>query len=93
MCALGDVLLHVSDSEGLSPATASGTSRQQANRAFARELLLPMNALKSRFDVTSPPYDEVEAVGEEYGVSPLLVATTLVNKGMVDRDFLHSLPG
>lgn len=84
---LGDHL-RVGSAERLLPATRCKTARQKFQRAFAQEFLCPFEALdefsrKGRFGD-----DEVDAAANHFEVSPLLVRTTLVNRGVFDRGAL-----
>lgn len=80
--------------EKLLPATSVETWRQKYQRAFAQELLCPYDELESYLG--SAPLDEdlIEETAVHFDVSPLLVRTTLVNKGRLDRSSLldQSLP-
>ncbi|MCK5797970.1 MAG: hypothetical protein KAI47_12330 [Deltaproteobacteria bacterium] len=73
------------------PATMAKTARQQAQRAFAAEFLLPHEDLAERF--RNIPWDEefAEDTAKEFGVSPLMVQTCLVNKGLLDRHVYDAL--
>ncbi|MCY4654318.1 MAG: hypothetical protein OXC95_14285 [Dehalococcoidia bacterium] len=77
-----------SDNESLLPATRSRTSRQKFQRAFAQDLLCPFSALVGELGDETPDADRVDAIGERFHVSPLLVQTTLVNKGILNRNTL-----
>jgi Zn-dependent peptidase ImmA (M78 family) len=87
---LGDHLSH-SNIGRLIPATTVRTARQQFQRAFAQEFLCPFNGLMERFQLTQPNDDDINEAAKHYGVSPLLVHTTLINKGELDRETLCSL--
>ncbi|MHB8348205.1 MAG: hypothetical protein ACYDHM_13730 [Acidiferrobacterales bacterium] len=75
----------------LLPVTAAKTDRQKFQRAFAQEFLLPFEELYDRLgqrqqvtDLVSD--DDVEDVARDYDVSPLLVRTAIVNRGLLARD-------
>ena len=86
---LGDYLA-TSDAERLLPATATKTARQKFQRAFAQQLLCPVDDLKAFLDTDYPNDDQIEEAASEFDVSPLLIKTTLVNQGLVDRQALQS---
>jgi hypothetical protein len=85
---LGDHL-HSSNSERLIPATDAKTSRQQFQRAFAQEFLCPFDALLEKINTTQPNDDDIAEAAAHFEVSPLMVRTTLVNKGELDRETLN----
>ena len=85
---LGDHL-HYSNRERLIPATDAKTSRQQFQRAFAQEFLCPFDALLEKINTTQPNDDDIAEAAAHFEVSPLLVRTTLVNNGELDRETLN----
>ena len=72
--------------ELLLPRTDSATSRQRFQRAFAQELLCPVDALTDFLPVI-PPDDDIAAAAEHFDVSIFTIQNVLVNKGVVERDF------
>jgi hypothetical protein len=86
---LGQWLDLAGDTERLIPATEAKTANQQFQRAFAQELLCPFDALVARLQTTQPGHDQIEDAAQYFGVSPLAVRTTLVNKGELDRESLN----
>ncbi|MGD2115268.1 MAG: ImmA/IrrE family metallo-endopeptidase [Acidobacteriota bacterium] len=66
-------------SEGTEPSivTRAGTHRQQRNRAFAAELLLPSDALRSRAPADVVGYQWVDEIAAEFGVSWAVVSHQL----------------
>ena len=86
---MGDFLA-TSDAERLLPATATKTARQKFQRAFAQQLLCPVDDLKAFLDTDYPNEDQIEETATEFDVSPLRIKTTLVNQGLVDRQALES---
>jgi hypothetical protein len=84
---LGDHL-HKMDDGRLIPATHAKTSRQQFQRAFAQEFLCPFNAILKMTPSDRPTDEDITKVAEHFRVSPLMVKTTLVNRGELDRDAL-----
>ncbi|NEX17769.1 MAG: hypothetical protein C1943_14400 [Halochromatium sp.] len=77
---LGDYLASA-DTEHLLPATATKTARQTFQRAFAQQLLCPVDDLKRVLDTDQPDDERIEDAALEFDVSPLLVKTTLVHQG------------
>jgi hypothetical protein len=89
MARLAGDLLHNSEGDHLLPATMATTARQKFQRAFARELLCPMDSLASLFpDSTKIDDEAMEDAAIYFQVSPHLINTTLVNKGILPRDTL-----
>lgn len=71
--------------ERLFPATRSTTCRQRIQRAFATQLLCPYPELRGMLP-EAPTDEDIDAAARQFGVSPLLVGSMLVNKGDLDRD-------
>jgi hypothetical protein len=86
---LGDYL-NSSNSEKLLPATHAKTSRQKFQRAFAQEFLCPIDALLGKIQTVQPDEDDIAEAAKYFDVSPLMVRTTLVNKGVLEREALTS---
>jgi hypothetical protein len=84
---LGDYLYYA-NGDRLIPATEARTARQQFQRAFAQEFLCPFDALQEKIQTDQPDEEDIVEAADHFGVSPLLVRTTLVNKGELDRDVL-----
>ena len=76
--------------EPLIPETEVKTARQQFQRAFAQEFLCPFDALRAMVDPVHANDLDFETAAERFQVSPLLVKTTLVNRGELGRDILVS---
>ena len=74
--------------ERLIPETEARTSRQQFQRAFAQEFLCPFDALMETIQSAHPDEEDIARSADHFGVSPLTVKTTLVNKGELDRQAL-----
>jgi len=72
----------------LIPATDAKTSRQQFQRAFAQEFLCPIDALRNKIQTDQPKDEDIAEAAAYFDVSPLMVRTTLVNNGELDRDAL-----
>ncbi len=72
----------------LFPVTDGRTARQKHQRAFAQEFLCPFKDLMDYIKSAHPTDDEIDETAEHFGVSPLLVKTTLVNKGVLDHNSL-----
>lgn len=86
---LGDFLA-TPDDEQVLPVTASKTARQKFQRAFAQQFLCPVNDLKAFLDTEEPSEDQIEEAASEFDVSPLLIRSTLVNQGLLDRQTLQA---
>lgn len=84
---LGDHL-DLQGNERLIPSTDAKTARQQFQRAFAQEFLCPINALLEKIQTDDPDEDDVAEAAKHFDVSPLMIRTTLVNKGELDREAL-----
>lgn len=78
---LGDRLL-VKGDDRLRPATRVYTYRQKMQRAFAAELLCPIDSLRHEMD---GDYSEeaIERAARHFSVSPLLVHRQLAHNGLV----------
>ena len=88
MCRMIGDHLYFRNEEKLLPATRAKTARQQFQRAFAQEFLCPIQALRQQLP-SHPDEDDISNVAKHFRVSPLLVRTTLVNKGELDREALN----
>jgi hypothetical protein len=84
---LGD-FLYFSDEERLLPATHAKTSRQKFQRSFAQEFLCPIEALLEKIQTEQPNEDDISEAATYFHVSPLMVRTTLVNHGKLEREAL-----
>lgn len=75
--------------ERLVVATDTQMYRQKFQRAFAGELLCPLESLKETLqgDFSS---SAIENAAYEFDVSPLLIRTHLVNKGLIPREDLDN---
>ncbi len=84
---LGDWLLSGRE-DPLQPATASRTYRQKQQRAFAAELLCPLEALE---ETLAGDYSQEarEDAAQTYRVSEKTVTTLLVNHHRLGRDLLE----
>ncbi len=80
--------IHAGTHDRLLPATRSKTARQKFQRAFAQELLCPFDALRWFLGTEDPDEDAIDEAAEHFEVSPLLVKTALVNRGVLPRDAL-----
>ena len=72
----------------LLPGTDSATSRQKFQRAFAQEFLCPFSALQDYFGGETPVDDDIDDAAAWFDVSPGMIHTLLVNKGVLDRETL-----
>ncbi len=77
--------LDTADEERLLPATPAKTARQKFQRAFAQQLLCPVDDLIAFLDTANPNDDQIEDAASAFDVSPLLIKTTLVNQGIIAR--------
>jgi hypothetical protein len=85
---LADALLHATE-DVILPCTTVHSARQKLQRAFAQELLCPIDGLLPMFRRPEEPQEsEVDAAAKHFGVSPWTVQTTLVNHGYTSREFL-----
>ena len=84
---VGDYLV-TPQHEPLMPATRARTSRQKFQRAFAQEFLCPLDNLLDFLGTASQNDDDVNDAAEHFEVSPLTIRTTLVNKGLMERESL-----
>ena len=77
------------ENERLLPGTRLKTERQKFQRAFAQDLLCPFNALSEFLsEEKSIGDDEIDAAAQHFAVSPRVIQTTLVNKGVLERESL-----
>lgn len=76
--------------EALRPATDTGTHRQKLQRAFAQEFLCPSRELIEMVGANATDDETINDAADYFDVSPQLVTTTLVNKGMLDRERLNT---
>jgi hypothetical protein len=72
----------------LLPATGVYTQRQKFQRAFAQEFLCPFMALREFLGEGRPDDESIEEAASHFQVSPLLIRSTLVNKGILERETL-----
>lgn len=86
---LGDALLQA-EPEPLHLATAQNTYRQKLQRAFAAELLCPIEAL-SELLAGDFSDDAIQGAADTFGVSPMTVTVQLLNNGMLQSDELNGL--
>ena len=84
---IGDFQLRT-DEETILPATSAFTYRQKYQKAFARELLLPNEMVRDVWKRKGADSEAIEALADDFEVSPRLVESTLVNKGLAERDLL-----
>ena len=84
---LGDHLISFKG-EHLLVATDAKTTRQQFQRAFAREFLCPFDELQEFIGDGKPNSDVIDAAAEQFQLSSWAIALTLVNKGVLEREAL-----
>jgi hypothetical protein len=94
MRMIGDHAGVASDDRILPADLQTHTSRQKFQRAFSQEFLCPYTTLCDYLEIE--PFikqeiadDSIEAAATHFGVSPLLIRSTLVNKGNLIRDKLR----
>ncbi len=85
---IADHLFSASPQDRLLPASDAATNRQKFQRAFAQEFLCPFDPLMEFFGSGLLTDDRIEMAAEYFAVSPLLVKTTLVNRGVLTRTAL-----
>ncbi|QDG52083.1 ImmA/IrrE family metallo-endopeptidase [Persicimonas caeni] len=84
---VGDHLVSAPRDDRMMPATQAKTARQSTQRAFAAELLLPWSDLIGQIGDNPDDEERIEDIAFKYQVSPLVVRTRLVSKGISE----HSL--
>lgn len=85
--ALGDTLW--SRSDGIGPLTKTSTARQKFQRAFAQSLLCPFDDLHASLNTDCPEEEDIASAADRFQVSPRVVQTVLVNKGIMERERLN----
>lgn len=85
---IGDRITHIGH-DRLFPATDAATYRQKMQRAFAAELLCPINELLDKLggDLSD---DVIEEAAHYFQVSPLSVRTILVAHRLLEQDALDA---
>ena len=86
---LGDAIWSANDRLGLISSAKS--ARQKFQRAFAQSLLCPFRDLLDFIGTNSPLPEDVTAAAHRFRVSERLVQSTLVNKGVIDRQRFEQL--
>ena len=86
---IGDYLNSKTE-ERLIPATTAKTARQKFQRAFAQEFLCPFDSLMEKIQTSRPEDDDIAEAAKYFDVSPMMVTTTLVNHGVLEREVLES---
>ncbi len=69
----------------MRPSTDAKTYRQKAQRAFASELLAPIDAVVDRMNEDYSD-EKIEDVARQFGVSNMVIDRSLKNNRVVDRD-------
>ena len=72
------------DTDKWLPATGSRTSRQKIQRAFAAELLCPIESLDDFLSGDYTP-ERIEDAAERFGISPLAISSHLANHNRISR--------
>ena len=81
---IGDHIMAAS-TERLLPITNSRTQRQRFQRAFATELLCPIESLKEFVENRGPDDDLLDDASIRYQVSPMLIERSLIKNGLWTR--------
>jgi hypothetical protein len=71
---------------GFGVVSRAKTDRQKFQRAFAQELLCPMNILRDIVDVNRPTPEQIGRAARHFRVRDTVIATILVNRGYLPRD-------
>jgi hypothetical protein len=74
--------------EQVLPLSDATTAVQKFGRSFAQEFLCPWAELDAATDEDGTDADAIGVIADRYGVSEMLVTTTLVNRGKLDRSQL-----
>lgn len=67
------------------PVSGAATATQKFGRAFGQEFLCPWEELDAFTDENGTSEDAIARAAERWEVSEMLVTTTLVNRGKVER--------
>ncbi|MBD3242967.1 MAG: hypothetical protein GF331_20410 [Chitinivibrionales bacterium] len=78
------------DLKAASLTTATTTSQQKRNRAFAAEFLAPSAVLQRLVRTRAVSSDDVDELAGQLGVSYYVIANQLLNHGIVDTIAGHS---
>lgn len=74
--------------ESFLPVAVPRTAMQKAARSFGQELLCPWEELEAWVTEQGTGEDASAGAAETYRVSELLITSTLVNRGKIDRERL-----
>jgi hypothetical protein len=74
------------------PLTDRATARQKFQRAFAAELLIPMDEIGPQF-AENRTQERIEDLAEHYMVSPIAVRSHLANHGLLDSEAVALIGG
>lgn len=88
---LGEYLRTFGERDGWLASTDLSTSRQKYQRAFAAELLCPLDPLLSFLDGDFSSYAIEEAAGH-FEVSDQVVSNLLLNNGLIHHHWSQQLP-
>jgi len=81
---LCDAIIAEAD-DNVLPATSSKTARQKIQRAFATELLCPIDLIEDRLDNNYTNEDMWSYIAEEFEVTTLLVKSQLANHSLIQQ--------
>jgi hypothetical protein len=88
---LGEYLRIPKDRKGWLASTDLATSRQKYQRAFAAELLCPLDSLTSFLDGDFSSY-AIDEAAEKFEVSEQVVTNLLLNNGYIHHHWSRDLP-
>ena len=88
---LGEYLRPSSNVDRWLASTDLGTSRQKYQRAFAAELLCPLDALMSFLDGDVSTY-AIEEAAVNFQVSEQVVTNMLLNNGVIHHHWVQQMP-
>lgn len=80
--------LRAAEQQHVLPVSDAGTALQKFERSFAQEFLCPWQELDVFTDESGTDDDAIADAATHYGVSEMVILTTLVNKGKLRRNRL-----
>jgi len=85
LCRLIGMASAIPAQDPLLPITDTHTALQKLGRSFGQEFLCPWNELEAFVAEDGTSEESIVRAAERYQVSELLIASTLVNHGKIDR--------
>ena len=73
------------EDDTILPATADKTARQKTQRAFAAELLCPIEQIRERMGDDYRDEDLWGEMAEDFNVNPLVIKTQLANHHLIPQ--------